>query len=245
MPDVGRVGIDAVQQRAPQGRLPVEVRVDITGDIGFPVDEELGSLARVGREETGQPSRHGIAPTQPQLLLLACLEVPEVGGQGLAPVVVAAVVDDFEERPHECVGVPRVVVHRSGDLGDERTGVAEGDAGADAVLPVPAAEDVRQPLAQPPLDALRRDDDDLFGEGVVKRVGEEGTEAVGQEVRPFGTVDMQAHHRAPRGPAASAVGGIGTSATLWRKLSVPSGSVPFGIGRVLRAASGGAPQRRV
>ncbi len=193
VPDVGRVGVDAVQQRAPQGRLPVEVRVDITGDIGFPVDEQLRSLPRVGREETGQPSRDGIAPTQPQLLLLACLEVPEVGGQGLAPVVVAAVVDDFEQRPDERVGVPRVVVGRSGDLGDERARVAEGDAGADAVLPVPAAEDVRQPLAQPPLDALRRDDDELFGEGVVKRVGEEGTEAVGQEVGSFSTVEVQAH----------------------------------------------------
>ena len=81
----------------------------------------------------------------------------------------------------------------SGDLGDERARVAERDAGADAVLPAPAAEDVRQPLAQPPLDALRRDDDELFGEGIVKRVGEEGTEAVGQEVGSFGTVDMQAH----------------------------------------------------
>ena len=191
--DVGRVGIDAVQQRAPQGRLPIQVRVDITGDVVFPVDEQLRPLPRIGREEAGQPSRHRIAPAQPQFLLLACLEVPEVGGQRLAPVVVAAVVDDLEQRPDERVGVPRIVVRRSGDLGDERAWVAEGDAGADAVLPVTAAEDVRQPLAQPPLDALRRDDDDLFGEGIVKRVGEEGAEAVGQEVGPFGTVDVKGH----------------------------------------------------
>ena len=36
VPDVGWVGVDAVQQRAPQGRLPVEVRVDIAGDSRFP-----------------------------------------------------------------------------------------------------------------------------------------------------------------------------------------------------------------
>ena len=40
--DVGRVGIDAVQQRAPQGRLPIQVRVDITGDVVLPVDESCG-----------------------------------------------------------------------------------------------------------------------------------------------------------------------------------------------------------
>ena len=117
----------------------------------------------------------------------------EVGRQRLAPLVVAALVDDFEQWPDESVGVPRVVVLGAGDLGDEGSRVTERDAGADAVLPVAAAEDVRQPLAQPPLDTLRRDDDDLFGEGVVKRIGEKSAEAVGQEVGAFGAVEMQGH----------------------------------------------------
>ena len=73
VPDVGWVGVDAVQQRAPQGRLPVEVRSDIAGDIAFPVDEQLRPLPRVGGEEAGQPSRDGIAPAHaaaPSLRLL-------------------------------------------------------------------------------------------------------------------------------------------------------------------------------
>ena len=58
---------------------------------------------------------------------------------------------------------------------------------------VAAAEDVRQPLAQPPLDALRRDDDELFGERIGERIGEQRAEAVGQEVGAFGAVEMQGH----------------------------------------------------
>ena len=91
MADVRRVGVDAVQQRPPQGRLPVEVGVEIAGGVVLPVDEQLRPLPRVGREEPGQPARDGVAPALPQLLLLAGLEVAEMGGQRLAPGVVAAV----------------------------------------------------------------------------------------------------------------------------------------------------------
>ena len=36
VPDVRRVGVDAVQQRPPQRRLPVEVGVDVAGDVASP-----------------------------------------------------------------------------------------------------------------------------------------------------------------------------------------------------------------
>ena len=39
VPNVRRVGVDSLQQRTPQRRLPVEVGIDITGDITFPVDQ--------------------------------------------------------------------------------------------------------------------------------------------------------------------------------------------------------------
>ena len=68
MPDVRRVGVDAVEQRAPQGRLPVQVGVEIAGDIVFPVDEQLRPLPGVGREEPGEAARDGVAPALPQLL---------------------------------------------------------------------------------------------------------------------------------------------------------------------------------
>ncbi len=63
--------------------------------------------------------------------------------------------------------------------------------------PVAAAEDVRQPLAQPALDALGRDDDELLGERVGQRIGEQGAEAVGEEVGALGAVQVQGH-RGPR-----------------------------------------------
>ena len=89
--------------------------------------------------------------------------------------------------------MPRVLVVGSGDLGDQRARIAERDTRADAVLPGSAAEDVRQSLAQPPLDALRRDDDELVGERIVQRVREEGAEAVSQQIGPFGSVDVKRH----------------------------------------------------
>ena len=189
VPDMGRVGVDAVQQRPPQVWLPVEVGVEPVGGVVLPVDEQLRPLPRVGREEPGQPARDGVAAAHPQLAFLARLEVAEVGGQGLAPVGLAAVVDHVEQRPHERVGMPRVFVVGAGDLGDQRARVAERDACADAVLSRPAAEDVRQPLAQPPLDALGRDDDELLGERVGQGIGEKRAEAVGQEIGSLRAVD--------------------------------------------------------
>ena len=40
---------------------------------------------------------------------------------------------------------------------------------------------------------LRRDDDELLGERVGQRVGQQGTEAVGKQVGAFGTVEVQGH----------------------------------------------------
>ena len=42
-----------------------------------------------------------------------------------------------------------------------------------------------------------RNDDELLGERVRQRIGEQGAEAVGQEVGAFGTVEMQAHRWQP------------------------------------------------
>jgi hypothetical protein len=56
---------------------------------------------------------------------------------------------------------------------------------------------VRQALAQPPLDPARGNQDQLRGEGVVERLREKGTEAVGQKIRSLGTVQMQGHHWSP------------------------------------------------
>ena len=61
---------------------------------------------------------------------------------------------------------------------------------------VAAAEDVRQPLAQPALDALGGDDDQFLGERVGQGVGQQGAEAVGEEVGSFSAVQVQA----PSGP---------------------------------------------
>ncbi len=63
--------------------------------------------------------------------------------------------------------------------------------------PRPAPEDVRKPLAQPPLHAARRHQDQLFGERVGQRVGQQGTEPVGQQISALGTVQMKRHRGPP------------------------------------------------
>src|SRR3954469_8049712 len=99
--------------------------------------------------------------------------------------------------------MPRVFVVGAGDLGDQRARVAERDACADAVLSGSTAEDVRQPLAQPPLDALGRDDDELLGERVGQRIGEKRTEAIGQEIGSLRAVEMQGHRASDYGRVSS------------------------------------------
>ena len=193
VPDVRWVGVDAVDQRAPQLGLPAQVGVEVVGLAVEPVDEQLRALPGVGGEQPGEPSGHRVAPALPQLLLLVVLEVPEVGGERAAPRLVEAAVDDLEQRPDHRVGRPRVVVDGAGDLGDQRVRAAERDAGADTVGAVAAAEDVGQPLAQPALDALRRHDDEFLGERVGQRVGQQRAETVGKEVGALGTVEMKRH----------------------------------------------------
>ena len=86
-----------------------------------------------------------------------------------------------------------VVVDGAGDLGDQRARVAERNARADAVLAVAATEDVREPLAQPALDALGRHDDELFGERVRQGIGQQRAEAVGEEVGALSTMEVKRH----------------------------------------------------
>ena len=47
-----------------------------------------------------------------------------------------------------------------------------------------------QPLAQPSLDAFGGDDDDFLGERVRQRIGEQGTEAVGQQISALSAMEM-------------------------------------------------------
>ena len=50
-----------------------------------------------------------------------------------------------------------------------------------------------QPLAQPPFHAARRDQHQLLGEGSGSGVGEQRTEAVGEQVGALSTVEVQCH----------------------------------------------------
>ena len=55
---------------------------------------------------------------------------------------------------------------------DQRVRVAKRDAGADPVGAVAPAEDVREPLAEPPLDAFRGHNDEFLGERIRQRIGQ-------------------------------------------------------------------------
>ena len=74
---------------------------------------------------------------------------------------------------------------------DQAAGRGEGDAGADAVAGLAGAEHGRQPLGEPPLDALRGDGDDLLGEGVRQRAGQQIRQAGREQRGPLGPVDVE------------------------------------------------------
>ena len=116
-----------------------------------------------------------------------------MGGQRPAPRSVERLVDHLEQRPDHRIRRPRILVGGAGDFGDQRVRVAERDAGADAVGTVPAAEDVRQPLAQPPLDTTRGDEHELLGEWVGQRIGQQCAKAVSKQVGALGTVEVEGH----------------------------------------------------
>ena len=72
VPDVRRVGVDAMHHGTPEVRLPLEVVVEIAaGTVGRlavePVDEHLRPLSGGGREEARQASGDGVASATPQL----------------------------------------------------------------------------------------------------------------------------------------------------------------------------------
>ena len=164
-------------------------------------------MAGVGGEQPGEPAGDGVAPALPQFLLVAGFEVAEVGRQRFAPLLGAGGVDDLDQRPHHRVGGPRVCVGGADNLacvgvqpqqlGDQRARVAERDAGADAVVTGPATQDVAQPLTQPTLDALGRDDDQFLGERVGQWIAEQGAESVGEQVGAFRPMDVKRHCSQP------------------------------------------------
>jgi hypothetical protein len=96
MPDVGRLGFDTFDERPPQRRLPFEIAVEVGRPPFEPVDEQLWPLPGVRREEPSDASCDGVTPTLPELLLAVDLEVPEVGGQRLAPSLAEAFVDGLQ-----------------------------------------------------------------------------------------------------------------------------------------------------
>ncbi len=70
---------------------------------------------------------------------------------------------------------------------------------------------MREPLAEPPLDAARGHHHEFLGERIGLRGGQQGAESVGKQIRAFGAVDVDGHrdHRRPDlrqfGPPLSAI----------------------------------------
>ena len=159
MADVGRVGLDPGEQPAPQLGLPGEVGVErLAGAVGVaalsPVGDQLRPLDGVRREQRRQPEGHAVAAVAPQVCVVAGEAVAEVGGERRAPGLAQAGVDGGEHRPHEAVGVPRVVAVAADQQRDQRARLEEPDARAHAVTAAGARpQTVGEPLGQPPLHA--------------------------------------------------------------------------------------------
>jgi len=163
---VRRVDVAPCDQSAPELRLPAQVGVEPAVVTGEPALLELRPLPRIRREQSRKTARDGVPAALAELLLLAPLEVAEVGRDGPAPGLVEAGVDDVEQRPRHGVRRPWVVLDGPGELGDQRRGRAEGDARAHTIGAVAATKHVRESLGQPPLHAARRDKHEFLGERV-------------------------------------------------------------------------------
>ena len=119
---------DLLQQVPPQGRLPLEVVLELpTGTVAaaaaLPVEEQLRPLQGVRREQAGQPTCHGVAPpTTESALLLVIDPVTEVLAQDLGPLLAGDPVDHPKQWPGQLVGGPDVVVLRLEDLAHQAGG---------------------------------------------------------------------------------------------------------------------------
>ncbi len=102
--DVWGIGVDALDECAPQLGLPVQIGVEAVCVAVEPVDEQLRTLAGVGGEQSGQPSCHRIPSAPSQLGLIAGIEVAEVPGQDGAPRLIERGVDGFDQRPRHRIG---------------------------------------------------------------------------------------------------------------------------------------------
>ena len=157
-----------------------------------PVGEQGRSLQGVGGEQAGEAAGHGVAASAAQIVGRAV--VPQVRREGGRPRFVERFVDGAQDRPGEAIGMPRIVVRDAEHEGDERVRVEEADSGAHPVLPAGGgAEPMREPLGEPAFHPLGGHRDDLLGERIGQRCREQVGEAVGQEARSGGAMQVEAH----------------------------------------------------
>ncbi len=196
---VGRWVGDPHHQPSPQRGLPSQVVVEgLTGAVRVatvpPVGHQGRALHGVRREQCGQPAGHGIAPVAPHQCLVTVESMAEVGGEGGAPRLVETRVDGLQERPDQPVGIPRVVALTPEEERHQGPRAQEADAGADPVVTGgTGAEPVRQPLREPPFDTFGRHHDNIAGEGVLERCGQQVRQPVGEHVGSRGAMDPETH----------------------------------------------------
>ena len=176
---------------APELGLPAQIRRELQpGAVrvptGGPVGQHQWTVGRVAVEQPGQAAGHRVAPS-------GALQVTAERG---APLLLGALVDHLEQRPHQDVGRPRVRMpgRAVDDLGDQRRRRWEAHTGADTVLAALAPpQTVGELLGEPAFDAAGRDRDHLLREGIGQRCGQELGQCRGQCVGPLGPVHEQRH----------------------------------------------------
>ncbi len=179
----------------------LEVRTQPTPQLRLPA----GVVGQAGVVPRGPPRQH-LRPVQRVAIEEPC-DVPhraepppgalEVCVEGAEPGLVAVLVDHLQQRPHRTTGTPRVLVGVDARRGSQRAlddpaWRRERHVGADPVLAIGRRAEVeRQPLCDPPLDALGRHGDDLGRERIRERGGEGLAEGVDEGVGAGGSVEVE------------------------------------------------------
>ena len=187
--------VEAGAQPAPQLGLPAQVLGRARVVARRPRPDQGGPVVGIAAEQTREVAGRGEPSTAPRARGVA--DDPEERAQRRAPGLLGAVVDGLEQRPHEALGPPGVVVGDGEHPGHHLGGRGEDDVGAHPVVATGDPQPVGQTLGEPALDPACGHGDELGLEGVVQRVGEHVGQGFDEPVGPLGPVHVEHARTSP------------------------------------------------
>ena len=186
----------------PELSLPPSSRRNPTILTGSPSANELGPMNRIPVVEIREMPNRGEPPSTPSSLsriiaITALAGTPEMSSKRGKPRLIEAAINNLNQRPNSPLRKPRIPLRI--DPRSSRNSVADQpprrrklNVGANTVGPtITGAKSNGHPLGKPPLHTARRHRNDISGERIGKRIGEQGAKRPDQAVGPFSSVNVK------------------------------------------------------